>query len=146
MPSSYSSVHAIEFGTLVTLVGREARGETYEAMLGVAWSVRNRVTRPRYWGHDWMTVMSHPDAYSSMSPPAKDNDPNLRVWFDETNAKWALVLEAAEAAYWGVGPDPTNGATHYFDRSLDDNPPAFATDPNSEHVCDIGALHFYRAS
>ena len=92
--NAYSSYQAIEFGTLVTLVGREGRGQTYDAMLGIAWSVRNRVSSPRYWGHDWMSVMSHPEAYSSMVPPRTDNDPNLRVYYDPANAKWALVLEA----------------------------------------------------
>lgn len=144
--NTYNSYQAIEFGVLVTLVGREGRGQTYDAMLGIAWSVRNRVTNPRYWGHDWLSVMSHADAYSSMVPPRTDNDPNLRVYPDMANGKWALVLEACENAYWGVGPDPVHGATHYFDRSLDDSPPAFATDAHSTHVCDIDDLHFYKAS
>jgi N-acetylmuramoyl-L-alanine amidase len=145
VPDFYTANQAIEFGLLVTLVGREARGEIYDAMLGVAWSVRNRVTQPRYWGHDWLSVMAHPEAYSSIYPPTKDNDPNLRVYPDMTNAKWALVLEACENAYWGIGPDPTNGATHYYDRSMDDDPPTWATDPQSEHVRDIGDLHFFKS-
>jgi N-acetylmuramoyl-L-alanine amidase len=146
MPPLYSVQQAMELALLVLLIGREGRGETYEAMLAIGWSVRNRVTQPRYWGHDWITVISHPEAYSSMVPPMSDNDPNLRVYPDLKSSKWALVVEAAEAAYTGVGPDPTNGATHYYDRSLDDRPPAFATDPHSVHTCDIGDLHFFKAN
>ena len=75
--NEYSTQQAIEFGMLVLLVGREARGEQYDGMLGVAYSVRNRVENPKYWGHDWISVMTHPLAYSSMVPPNADNDPNF---------------------------------------------------------------------
>ena len=142
----YTADQAVEFGVLVTLVGREGRGQTYNGMLGIAWSVRNRVSNPRYWGHDWLSVMTHPEAYSSMAPPARDNDPNLRVYPDPAVGAWRLVIEACENAYAGIGPDPTHGATHYYDRSLDDNPPAWATDPSSQHICDIDDLHFYKAN
>lgn len=144
--NTYNSYQAIDFGTLVTLVGREGRGQVYDAMLGIAWSVRNRVVQPKYWGHDWMSVMAHPLAYSSMVPPGQDNDPNLRVYYDPANAKWALVLEACENAYWGVGPDPVHGATHYYDRSMDDSPPGWATAAGSAHITDIGDLHFYKSA
>jgi len=146
MPNAYTENQAVEFSLLVLVVGREARGEAYDAMLGVAWSIRNRVTRPRWWGHDWISVICKPDQYTSMVPPPKDNDPNLRVYPDLTNAKWSLVIQAAEAAYWGVGADPTGGASHYYDRSLDDHPPFWATDGSSVHTCDIGGLHFFKAN
>jgi hypothetical protein len=145
MPNSYTYLQAIEYGTLVLLVGREGRGQTYDAMLGIAWSVRNRVVEPKYWGHDWLSVMSHPEAYSSMVPPRTDNDPNLRVYPDAASPKWDLVFQAAEAAYWGVGPDPVQGATHYFDSSMDNNEPPFATAPTSEHIRDIDSLRFFKA-
>jgi cell wall hydrolase len=130
---------------LVICVGREARGESYEAMLGVAYSIRNRVERPRWWGHDWMSVMSKPEQYTSMVPPNSRNDPNLRVYPDPSNSKWQLVIEAAEAAYWDIPGDNTHGADSYFDRSMDNDPPSWATDGSKDHVCDIGDLHFYRS-
>lgn len=146
MPPIYTAQQAIELGLLFLLIGRESRNQIYAAMLGVGWSVRNRVASPRYWGHDWIAVMSHPEAYSSMVPPNGQNDPNLRVYPDMTNAKWLLALEAAEAAYEGVGPDPVHGATHYYDSSLDNDPPAWAKDPSSQHIIDIGALRFFKAN
>lgn len=145
MPNTYTSDQAIEFALLTLVIGRESRGETFAAMLGVAWSIRNRVEQPRWWGHDWISVITKPYQYSSIAPPAKDNDPNLRVYPDLDAPAWRLVLEAAEAAYWAGTPDPVHGATHYYDRSLDDNPPSWATDGSSEHICDLGDLHFYRA-
>lgn len=145
--NTYSTNQAIELGTLVTLIGREARGEkVFEAMLGVGWSVRNRVENPRWWGHDWLSVMGHPEAYSSMNPPTRDNDPNLRVYPDLHAPAWILVIEAAEASYWATQADPTHGATHYFDRSIDDDPPIWSKARGSEHLCDIGDLHFWRCS
>lgn len=144
MPT-YTTDQAIEFALLVMVVGREARGESdFNAKLGVAWSIRNRVTNPRWWGHDWVSVIEKYAQYSSMTPPG-GRDPNLMVYPSLDTDSWRQCIEAAEGAYWASRPDPTNGATHYYDRSLDDNPPTWATDASSEHVCDIGDFHFYRA-
>ena len=146
MTNEFNTQQAIEFGMLVLLVGREARGEQYDGMLGVAYSVRNRVENPRYWGHDWISVMSHPLAYSSMVPPNADNDPNLRVYPDMSNGRWILVMEAAEAAYFDIAGDNVHGATHYYDSSLDNDPPMWAKDPSSQHIIDIGHLRFFKAN
>jgi N-acetylmuramoyl-L-alanine amidase len=140
---SYNSDQALEISLLVLVVGREARGEIFAAKLGVAWSIRNRVERPRWWGHDWLTVIEKRAQYSSMEPPS-GKDPNLIVYPDLANQAWRECIEAAEAAYWESQPDPTSGATHYYDRSIDDHPPQWATDSSSEHVRDIGNLHFYK--
>ena len=144
--NEYSTQQAIEFGMLVLCVGREARGEQYEGMLGVAYSIRNRVENPKYWGHDWISVMAHPLAYSSMVPPNADNDPNLRVYPDPSTGRWILVIEAAEAAYLDLPGDNVHGATHYYDSSMDNNPPMWATDPASQHIIDIGNLRFFKAN
>lgn len=144
MANFYTANQAIEFALLVTVIGREARGEPYEAKLGVAWSIRNRVTEPRWWGHDWISVIEKKAQYSSMTPPS-GKDPNLIVYPDLSNDAWRECVEAAEGAYWKQEADVTGGATHYFDRSLDEHPPSWATDGTSQHVCDIGGLHFYKA-
>lgn len=140
--NEYNTNQALDIALLVTVIKREARGESYEAMVAVGWSIKNRVVNPRWWGHDWYSVITKPEQYTSIVPPAKDNDPNLRVY---PNADDTLCIEAAEAVYLETVPDPTNGATHYFDRSMDDNPPYWATDGSSEHTCDIGDLHFWKA-
>jgi hypothetical protein len=144
VPDFYTVNQAQEVSLLTLLIWREARGENYDTMLRVGWSVRNRVTNPRYWGHDWYSVIAHPEAYSSIVPPRLDNDPNLRSYPDPADVKYDLVVQAAENAYWGVRPDPVNGATHYFDRSLDDDPPSWTKAPTSVHVMDSGALHFWK--
>lgn len=144
MPNTYNALQAVEFALLVTVVGREARGENYDAMLGVAWSIRNRVDHPKWWGKGWESVITKPMQYTSMTPPANDKDPNLTVYPDLSNDKWMQVVEASEMAYWGVGQDPVYGASHYYDKSLDADPPAWTKAPTSVHVCDIGSLHFWK--
>lgn len=128
---------------LVLVMGREARGEDYETILRVGWSIRNRVMNPKYWGHDWLSVISHPLAYSSMVPPTRDNDPNLRVYPEPEDAKWNLVIQAAENTYAGAGPDPSAGANSYYDRSMDDDPPEWTRAATSQHIMDSGSLHFW---
>jgi N-acetylmuramoyl-L-alanine amidase len=137
----YTPNQAIEFGLLVTLIGRESRGQTYNAKLGVAWSVRNRVIRPAWWGTGWMSVLTKKAQYTSMEPPS-GKDPNLTVYPDLVSPAWQECIQVAEVAYWGDGTDPTMGADHYFDKSLDDNPPNWAT--ALVHTCDIDALRFFR--
>ena len=145
MPNEYNVNQALELALLVTVIGREARGESYDAMLAVGWSIRNRVMNPHWWGHDWFSVITKPEQYTSMVPPLKDKDPNLTVYPDITNPKWSLCVEAAEDVYWGINHDPTNGADHYYDRSMDDDPPYWTKDGSSEHVCDVGDLHFWKS-
>jgi spore germination cell wall hydrolase CwlJ-like protein len=146
MPQTYTMIEAVEFALLVTVVGREARGESQDAMLGVAWSIRNRVDHPGWWGNSWETVITKPMQYTSIAPPTGDHDPNLTVYPDLTNDRWMQVAEAAEAAYWAVGKDPVFGATHYFDKSLDATPPQWTKAPTSVHVCDIGDLRFWKVA
>jgi spore germination cell wall hydrolase CwlJ-like protein len=141
MSRSYTTSQAIEFGLLVTLIGRESRGQTYNAKLGVAWSVRNRVMRPAWWGKDWISVIEKKAQYTSIAPPG-GKDPNLTIYPDLVSPAWQDAILAAETAYWGISTDPTAGADHYFDKSLDSDPPNWAT--ALIHTCDIDALRFYR--
>lgn len=142
MPT-YSIDQAVELVTLIYLIGREGRGTIgVPPKLGIAWSVRNRVERPGWWGHGWMGVMTKYEQYTSMNPPLNRDDPNLRVYPDLSSNAWRECIEAAEAAYNGTETDPVQGATHYFDQSLDADPPFWAA--KMTHVCDIDSLRFYR--
>lgn len=138
---NYTRDQAAELGLLALLIWREARDQIYEAMLGVGWSVRNRVTRPRYWGTDWVSCIGHKWAYSSMTAPG---DPNLIVYPDTGLKAWETVSQAAEMAYSGTAQDPANGATHYFSHMA--SPPAWAIAPDTEFVTQIGAFRFYKAA
>jgi N-acetylmuramoyl-L-alanine amidase len=131
---------AYEFTLLSLAVWREARGEVVPAQFAVAWSIRNRVLKPGWWGKDWISVILKPMQYSSFNA----NDPNAVKWPAPADASWMACLQAAGAAYAGDGTDPTSGSTHYYDRSLDANLPSWATSPAMVHVTNIGNLRFYK--
>ena len=130
-----------ELFLLALCIYREASNQPYEAKLGVAWSIANRVSRPRWWGHNWTEVITLKDQYTSMT---WGGDPNLTRWPSGINDPvWFDCLRAAAAAMrGGVGEDPVRGATHYFDQSIP--APRWTKVPTSQHMLDIGAFQFWR--
>src|SRR6185312_7029005 len=129
------------FTLLALCVWREARGESATTKLGVAWSIRNRVVRGGWWGNTWATVILKPYQYSSFN----SNDPNACKLPAPTDPFWFDSLNAANDVYdVPVSPDPTGGATSYFGKSMDANPPSWATDGSNVKTCEIGGLRFYK--
>ncbi|MBA0088348.1 MAG: cell wall hydrolase [Acidobacteria bacterium Pan2503] len=140
----YNARQAVDLVMLMMLIGREAGNQTDEAMLAVAWTVRNRVLRPGFWnwGTDWETVMEARWQYSSINgSPA---DPNLQKYPNLHVEPWERCLAIAELVYNGEVNDPTQGATHYYDASLELEPPNWARSGKLEKTVDIGAFHFFR--
>lgn len=133
-------VAALEFSVLTLVVGREARGDGIESMRGVAWSIRNRVMNPGWWGHSWIEVITKKWQYSSIN--GLQADPNLQIYPMPGRGAWNDVMRAAAEAYEGAGEDPTAGAVSYYDRSLDECPPVWAA--QMLKTVDIGRLHFFR--
>jgi N-acetylmuramoyl-L-alanine amidase len=119
---------------------REARGESLATKVGQAWTVRNRVLQPRWWGTSWVGVITKFAQYSSFNP----DDPNSRKWPLPKDPAWADCFKVAELVYSGSIPDPTFGATHYFDASLDSHPPTWATDGTMTKTAELERLRFYR--
>jgi N-acetylmuramoyl-L-alanine amidase len=129
-----------EIALLALCIWREARGESVAAKEAVAWAIRNRVLHPTWWGVDWITVILKPAQFSSFNA----NDPNAVKWPQMVDNTWLSSLVIAQAVHDGKGVDPTGGATHYFDDSLKDHPPAWAQDGSMELVTKIGSLNFWR--
>lgn len=121
---------------LALVVWREARGEPVPGKLAVAWSIRNRVQHPSWWGQDWVTVILKPWQYSSFNP----TDPNAVKWPSETDSAWQACLDVATQVYAGQGTDPTSGAHSYYDDSI---PPPEWTKAMTATV-KVGALNFFR--
>ncbi|HXU18952.1 MAG TPA: cell wall hydrolase [Verrucomicrobiae bacterium] len=142
MPLQLSSSQAVEFSMLVLVTGREARGDGLDSMRAVAWSIRNRVSRPSWWGRSWIEVITKKWQYSSIN--GLEADPNLLIYPVPGAAVWNDAISAAEEAYSGEGTDPTGGAVSYYDRSLDDFPPLWAKSGQFAKTVDIGRLHFFR--
>lgn len=133
---------AYSFILLALCIWREARGESLAAQQAVAWTIRNRTLKPGWWGRDWVTCVLLPFQYSSFN----HNDPNAVKWPIEADPAWADCLTAASQVFpdLPIIPDPTSGATSYFDSSMDSKPPYWATDGSNIHTVDIGRLHFWR--
>jgi Cell Wall Hydrolase len=125
-------------------VYREARGESIEAKLGVAWVIRNRVKLPRWWGHDWISVILHHFQFSSFNAT---NNVQAETFPGPSDPSWADCWNAANVVYAETPSfaDPTNGATYYYDKSLDNDPPAFTKNGTIEQSAVIGALRFWRS-
>jgi N-acetylmuramoyl-L-alanine amidase len=129
---------AYSFSLLLLCIWREARGESLAAKLGVAFSIRNRTLRPSWWGHDWVSVILCSSQYSSFNA----NDPNATKFPTENDISYPDCQTAALAAFGPTQADPTGGATSYFDKSMDANPPFWAA--KMTHTVDIDDLHFYK--
>jgi hypothetical protein len=136
-----------ELGLLALALWREARNQPYNTKLLVACSMRNRVNHPAWWGGDWTNVLTKRDQYSSLTHPG---DPNLVKWLEPPVSDPVSLecMRAAAAVHGGAGvgviPDQVLGATHYFDHSIDKDPPDWATDGSMVKVMDSGSFHFYR--
>lgn len=127
---------------LALCIWREARGELVTTKEAVAWSIRNRVDNPRWWGHSWSGIILMPWQYSSFNR----SDPNATKWPTPNDPAWIESLTVAQQVFLADAslPDPTHGATSYFDNSLDTDPPKWATDGSMVKTVDFGRLHFYK--
>ena len=121
-------------------IWREARGEILDAKRGVAWSIRNRVQRPGWWGASWDGVILKAKQYSSFNP----GDPNATKIPYLNDPSLPDCFAAAEEVFNSAGSavDPTLGATSYFDKSMDANPPPWAA--MMMHTTTLGGLRFYK--
>lgn len=117
----------------------EARGEPYEGKLAVAYTVVNRVGDPR-WPKTVADVVFQAFQFSWTNP----GDPN-RMKLDEVNwddPSFVDAHKAASAAYYGLTPDPSAGANHYFNRKAVKVVPLWSKGANRTAV--IGSHEFFR--
>jgi spore germination cell wall hydrolase CwlJ-like protein len=120
-------------------VWREARGETYQAKLAVAAVILNRTKdSARRWSKTLHKVVLQKYQFSSFNV----GDPNAtRFPAQGTSQDWFEFEDCQKAvAEAQAGNDPTNGANHYFDISIDF--PAWAD--SDKHTISIGRLKFYK--
>lgn len=125
-----------DIGFLGLTVWREARGESLDAKLAVAYSIMDRVEHPSWWGDSVLQVVGKRLQYSSMTA---HGDPNLTAWPVDSDASWQESLLAASTAYSKTQPNPAPNADSYFDVSI--APPAWAKP--QMFVKQIGRLRFY---
>lgn len=130
-----------EIAIVAATLWGEARGQGKEGMRAVAWVVANRLRRKYQGKSSCAAVCQAPFQFSCWNA----NDPNLPRMRRIAAAPDAPYLEACAIARELVtsglqGKDPTNGATHYYARSL--RPPAYWARGKSP-CAEIGAHLFY---
>lgn len=126
-----------EAGLLAIVVWREARGEGYQGMLAVAFSIMNRVQRPSWWGRSIAEVVGKKWQYSAMAAPG---DPQLVRWpKGPGDENFRFALQVVEDVLNGTAANPAPGADSYYDISIP--PPKWADD--LKFVKQIGRLRFY---
>lgn len=125
---------------LAMCIWGEARGEDMAAQLMVGCTVRNRVNKPGWWGHDWRSVILQPYQFSSFN----ETDPNRKrllypLQFG-TPAEWYPCFYAAMGVMEGYVGDLSQKATHYYDTSIIEPKWAIGKLP----VAIRGKLRFYQ--
>ncbi len=151
---------------LAILIEKEAGGEGLAGQLAVAMTVRNRYSRPRWWGHSHMEIMTKPWQYESVwrrliaGPILEPLAAAGHEGSDQIRAAaglWAAINEPVENAHmlWiarGVvgdhfgsycGGDPTGGATHFYAPALV-RPPEWAASDKMIYTTTIGGHKFFR--
>jgi N-acetylmuramoyl-L-alanine amidase len=130
--------------TMAKTLWGEARSEGYQGMLAVAWVIKNRASRPSWWGDTITEVCLKPSQFSCWN----SDDPNRRLLDNLTidDDQYLIAVGIAHLVVAGVLSDPTNGATHYFTKRkpvwAKVWPPAWSTE--MPQVAEIGRHVFFR--
>ena len=121
---------------LALAIWREARGESQECQIGVAFSILNRVEHPKWWGNTVLNVIVKKWQYSSFTDP---KDPQLTTWPTSSDASWIQCKKVASDVTAGLVGNPVIGADSYHDISI--KPPKWATP--EMFVKQIGKIRFF---
>lgn len=128
---------------LAFVLWREARSEPRDGKIALVWSIMNRVSHPKWWGQDIVSVVLKPWQYSSMTDP---HDPQL-VKYPGNDDAWATCLDVAMGVYDGRYPNPVPTADSYYAISMEaegqPGAPRWATDPRVRFVAQIANHKFF---
>ncbi len=128
----------------------EARSESREARIAVAWSIKNRLGMKEKW-NSYYGIILDSSQYSCFWEKAP-NDPNLQALKnplskDYDYIKWKETYEIAGQVMENKISDPTNGANHYYDDSIWERPKSEIPSwiKNGQVILKIGKLNFLNA-
>ena len=125
------------FELLPLCLWREARGVGYKGMLAVAFVLKNRVEK-RKTSYD-VEVM-RPWQFSSMTAKG---DPQLNKYPEPSDPMWITAQQIANLDLENPNvPDLTQGATLYYDDSIDF--PKSWDEHKVEETVKIGRLNFFK--
>lgn len=123
------------------LIFGEARNQMDLAKIGVAFVVVNRVKKGGWFGTTHKKVMLKRKQFSCFNRFNVNYKKLLNPLKYETAKVWIKCWEIAQETLAGRFYDPTDGATHYHDRSLDSNPPSWTK--KLKFKTRIGSFSFY---
>jgi len=119
----------------------EARGESIETMFAVGWVIRNRLQAKRY-GGTYKDVVLQPKQFSCWN---KD-DHNYKVIKGVIKGRlWEVCIGVAIVVMQSAEKhNPVVGVKHYYDKSLDSNPPYWAEEGEYMAVYGVNNLRLIR--
>ncbi len=132
-----------DIDVLARTIWGEARGEGNLGLVAVGWTIRNRVFDGKaksWWGEGYRGVCTKAWQYSSWN----DNDPNSKFLKGDKpipSNEYERCKAAAIAVVTGTSSDPTDGATHYYARSMKVAPKWTA---GAYQTCIIGNHFFFK--
>lgn len=131
-----STAHTLE--VLAKTIYGEARGESFNGKVAVAYTIINRASSPGWWGKTIVEVCLKPYQFSCWLP----DDPNSKLLSEVTIDSHAFrdCYAVACLVFNRTLPDPTNKATHYHALSMP-VPPKWAATLKATTV--IGGHKFF---
>lgn len=107
-----------DLDTVTRTLWGEARGEAQLGREAVAWVIKNRVLSPKtWWGKDYQSVCKAKYQFSCWNA----NDPNYAFLSGSRPIPLVEYDSCEDAALLVLGnfiEDPTDGATHYYAKSI----------------------------
>ncbi len=94
----------------------EARGETHQGKVAVAWVIKNRVDNPSWWGTTVQEVCLNPFQFSCWNRRDPNHDTTLATPLDDE--RLAEIVQLCDGVSAGRIKDPTNGADSYCETPL----------------------------
>ena len=119
----------------------EVRGESIETMFSVGWVIRNRLKSGRH-GNTYKDVVLQPKQFSCWNK----NDPNYRVIKGVIRGRlWEVCIGVAIVVMQSTEKrNPVMGVRHYYDKSMDSNPPYWAEEGEFMSVYGVNNLRLIR--
>lgn len=137
-----------DIDTLARTIWGEARNQGRAGMIAVAWCIRNRVDmdlhddgQPDWWGEGYAGVCLRKWQFSCWNA-GDPNEPYLRGRKAIPGREYGEAHEAALAAVHAYEPDPTGGATHYYNPKAVKRTPAWVK--GATRTAQIGAHIFFK--
>ena len=119
----------------------EARGESVETMFAVGWVIRNRLQAKRY-GNTYRDVVLQDKQFSCWNK----GDPNYKKIKGMISGRlWEVCIGVAIVVMQSAEKhNPVFGVKHYYDKSMDSNPPYWADDGEFMTVYGVDNIRLIR--